>query len=114
VLIWSLLVFMFGQLGIPRSAVLGYGVLATLLITASREVAAIFLESAGIRLAELPVNMERKPVIIFGAGRLGVQLLAALRRTYDRDPVAFIDTDTSLWRQYVSGVKVYGPTNSGT
>ena len=44
------------------------------------------------------------PVIIFGAGRLGVQLVAALRRSYDRDPVAFIDTDDSMWRQYVSGV----------
>jgi len=113
VLIWSLLVFMFGQFGIPRSAVLGYGVLATLLITASREAAAMFLESAGIRLSELPVNMERKPVIIFGAGRLGVQLVAALRRGYDRDPVAFIDTDPSLWRQYVSGVKVHPPDRFG-
>ena len=113
VLMWSLLVFMFGQFGIPRSAVLGYGVLATLLITASREVYAIFLESAGIRLAELPVNMDRKPVIIFGAGRLGVQLLAALRRTYDRDPIAFIDTDKSILRQYVSGVKVHPPERLG-
>ena len=52
-----------------RSAVLGYGILATLLITASREAAAMFLEGAGIRLSELPGNVERKPVIIFGAGR---------------------------------------------
>ena len=39
VLIWSLLVFMSGQLGIPRSVVIAYGVLATLFITASRAVA---------------------------------------------------------------------------
>ncbi len=113
VLMWSMLVFMFGQLGIPRSAVLGYGVLATLLITASREAAAMFLEGAGIRLAEFPGNLERKPVIIFGAGRIGVQLLAALRRGYERDAVAFIDTDPSLWRQYVSGVKVHNPDRFG-
>ena len=113
VLIWSMLVFMFGQLGIPRSAVLGYGVLATLLIMASREATAMFLEGAGIRLAELPGNVERRPVIIFGAGSIGVQLLAALRRGYDRDAVAFIDTDPSLWRQYVSGVKVYNPDRFG-
>ena len=109
VLMWSALVLMFGQLGIPRSAVLGYGVLATLLITASREVAAMLLEGAGIRLSELPGSVERKPVIIFGAGRIGVQLLAALRRGYERDAVAFIDSDPSLWRQYVSGVKVHSP-----
>lgn len=111
VLIWSLLVFMFGQLGIPRSAILGYGLMATLLITASRAAAAMVLESAGIRVSQL--NVDRKPVIIFGAGRLGVQLLAALRRTYDREAVAFIDTEPSLWRQYVAGLKVHHPDKFG-
>ena len=109
VLIWSLVVLMSGQLGIPRSVVLGYGVLATLLIAGSREVAAMILESAGIRLSELPANIERTPVIIFGAGHLGVQLLEALRRGYNRTAVAFIDTEPSLWRQYVSGLKVHHP-----
>ena len=113
VLIWSLLVFMSGQLGIPRSVVIAYGVLATLFITASRAVAAMLLESVGIRLAELPADAERKAVIIFGAGQLGVQLLAALRRANDRDPVAFIDTEPSLWRQYVAGLKVYNPDRLG-
>jgi FlaA1/EpsC-like NDP-sugar epimerase len=109
VLIWSLVVLMSGQLGIPRSVVLGYGVLATLLIAGSREVAAMILESAGIRLAELPPSFERKPVIIFGAGQLGVQLLDALRRGNSRNAVAFIDTEPSLWRQYVAGIKVHHP-----
>ncbi len=113
VLIWSLVVFMIGQLGIPRSVILGYGVLATLLITGSREVAGMLLESAGIRLATLPANAERRPVVIFGAGDLGVQLLAALRRTYDREAVAFIDTEPSLWRQYVAGLKVHHPDKLG-
>jgi UDP-N-acetylglucosamine 4,6-dehydratase len=111
VLIWSLLVFMSGQLGIPRSAILGYGLMSTLLITASRAAAAMFLESAGISVSQL--NVDRKPVIIFGAGRLGVQLLAALRRTYDREAVAFVDTEPSLWRQYVAGLKVHHPDKFG-
>ncbi|MFA5900510.1 MAG: nucleoside-diphosphate sugar epimerase/dehydratase [Hyphomicrobium sp.] len=109
VLIWSLVVFMSGQLGVPRSVVLGYGLLATLLIAGSREVAAMILESAGVRLAELPLSVDRKPVIIFGAGQLGVQLLEALRRGNHRDVVAFIDTEPSLWRQYIGGVKVHRP-----
>lgn len=113
VMIWAMLVFMFGQLGIPRSAVLGYGILATLLITASREAAAMVLEGAGIRLSDLPLGGERKPVIIFGAGQHGATLLAALRRTYDRYPVAFVDTEPSLWRQYVAGLKVYHPDKLG-
>jgi len=109
VLIWSLVVLMSGQLGVPRSVILGYGVLATLLIGASRELAAMILESAGIRLAELPAEVERKRVIIFGAGQLGVQLLEALRRNHNRSVMAFIDTEPSLWRQYVAGVKVHHP-----
>lgn len=109
VLIWSLVVFMSGQLGVPRSVVLGYGLLATLLIAGSREVAAMILESAGVRLAELPVSLDRKPVIIFGAGQLGVQLLEALRRGNNRNVVAFVDTEPSLWRQYIGGVKVHRP-----
>ncbi len=113
VLIWSLIVFMVGQLGIPRSVVIAYGILATLFITASRVLAAMLLESAGIRLSELPADAERKAVVIFGAGQLGVQLLAALRRANDREPIAFIDTEPSLWRQYVAGLKVYNPDRLG-
>jgi len=109
VLIWSLIVLMSGQLGIPRSVVLGYGILATLLIAGSREVAGMMLESAGIRLAELPASVERTPIIIFGAGQLGVQLLEALRRGTSRQAVAFVDTEPSLWRQYIAGIKVHHP-----
>jgi FlaA1/EpsC-like NDP-sugar epimerase len=110
VLIWSLVVLMSGQVGTPpRSVVLGYGLLATLLIAGSREVAAMMLESAGVRVAELPLSVERKPVVIFGAGQLGVQLLDALRRSNNRSVVAFVDTEPSLWRQYVAGIRVHRP-----
>jgi FlaA1/EpsC-like NDP-sugar epimerase len=109
VLIWSLVVLMSGQLGIPRSVVLGYGILATLLIAGSREVAGMILESAGIRLAELPASVERRPVVIYGAGQLGVQLLEALRRGNSRVAVAFIESEPSMWRQYIGGLKVHHP-----
>jgi FlaA1/EpsC-like NDP-sugar epimerase len=109
VLVWSLVVLMSGQLGIPRSVILGYGVLATLLIAGSREAGAMVLESAGIRLVDLPANGERSPVVIFGAGTLGVQLLEALRRGNSRSVVAFVDSEPSLWRQYIGGVKVHRP-----
>jgi FlaA1/EpsC-like NDP-sugar epimerase len=109
VLIWSLVVLMSGQAGIPRSVVIGYGILATLFIAGSREVAGMILESAGIRLAELPASVERTPVVIYGAGQIGVQLLEALRRGNSRAAVAFIDSEPSMWRQYIGGLKVYHP-----
>jgi len=111
VLIWSLLVFMLGQYGIPRSAILGYGLLATLLISASRALVAMFLETSGIHVADLPRgDAERKAVLIYGAGDLGVQLLGALRRSVEYEPFGFIDPEPSLWRQFVGGLKVYPPT----
>lgn len=108
VLIWSLVAFMAGQPAAPpRSVLFGYGILATLFITGSREMISMLLESAGVRLSELPADVERTPVIIFGAGQLGVQLLETLRRGNAREAVAFVDTEPSVWRQYVAGVKVH-------
>ena len=114
VLVWSLLVFMFGQYGIPRSAIIAYGVLATFIITASRALVAMFLESAGIHVSkQLIEGKEVKPVLIYGAGNLGVQLLGALTRSAEYEPIGFIDTEPSLWRQFVAGLKVYPPSRLG-
>jgi FlaA1/EpsC-like NDP-sugar epimerase len=38
-----------------------------------------------------------------------VQLLEALRRGNSRAAVAFIDSEPSMWRQYIGGLKVYHP-----
>ena len=109
VLVWSLLVFMFGQLGVPRSSVLLYGFIAASLIALSRQIAGLILKSAGITIPIFPAEHEKKNVIIYGAGQMGVQLLQSLRTARDRQAVGFIDTSTSLWGQYVGGVKVYRP-----
>ena len=109
VLIWSLLVFMSGQLGVPRSVVIGYGLTAAGLIALSRIVAGLILKSAGIRIPALRKEQSRKPVLIYGAGQMGVELLQALRRLRDRVPVGFLDPAPSLWGQYVGGIKVYRP-----
>lgn len=112
-LIWAMAVFMTGQHGIPRTVILTYGVFGALFVSASRRVAGLFLESIGIAIPDLPLDMERKPVLIYGAGQLGVELLSALRRVYDRQPVGFIDDEPSMWGQYVGGLKVYRPEKVG-
>ncbi|KIN62721.1 Nucleotide sugar epimerase/dehydratase [Sulfitobacter noctilucicola] len=48
----------------------------------------------------------RIPVAIFGAGTIGVQLLASLRRNYDMRPVIFIDDNPTLHNMTVSGLPV--------
>lgn len=109
VLIWSLLVFMSGQLGMPRSAVIGYGLTAAALIALSRQFAGLMLKTAGIRITSLQRESARKPVLIYGAGQMGVELLRALSRVRDLQPVGFVDSSSTLWGQRIGGIKVYRP-----
>ena len=109
VLIWALVVLMTGQNGIPRTVILTYGFIGAIGIAASRQLAGLVLKSVGIRVPRLPLDIERKPVLIYGAGQLGSELLEALRRVSDREPVGFIDNAPDMWGQYVGGVKVYRP-----
>ena len=113
VLIWALVVFMTGQHGIPRTVIITYGVFGAIMVTASRQAAGLLLKSVGIRIPKLPLDIERKPVLIYGAGQLGSELLEALRRVSDREPVGFIDNAKDMWGQYVGGVKVYRPEKIG-
>ena len=50
-----------------------------------------------------------KNVLIYGAGRLGVQLAEALHSTGEATPIGFVDPDSNLWGQYVGGLKVFCP-----
>lgn len=108
VLIWSFVVLMVGQLGIPRSTLIAYGVGAASLLTLSRVAVSVLLENT-----ELPIfrqgRLERSPVLVYGAGRMGVQLMEALERSSDRRVVGFIDASPTLWGQYIKGTKVYRP-----
>jgi FlaA1/EpsC-like NDP-sugar epimerase len=108
-LVWSLLVFMTGQQGVPRSAVVLYAIFGTAVIVASRHFASFLLRSAGVALPVLPDDSPRKRVLIYGAGTAGVRLLEAIRGVADHEPVGFVDPEPSLWGQYVGGLKVYRP-----
>ena len=112
VLAWALLVLMTGIKGHPRSVVVIYGLIALGLIRLSRQWAGALL----LRLApqHKPVSFdERKNVIIYGAGTMGVQLLRALNETGQFNMVAFIDNNPSLAGQMVHGVKVLRPGKIG-
>ena len=47
------------------------------------------------------------PVIIYGAGASGAQMVAALKMSRQLRPVAFIDDDDSLKSQQINGITVY-------
>jgi FlaA1/EpsC-like NDP-sugar epimerase len=112
VLAWALLVLLSGIKGHPRSVVVIYGLIAAGLIRLSRQWAAALLLKAAPQ--HKPVSFdERKNVIIYGAGTMGVQLLRALNETNQFNMVAFIDNSPSLAGQVVHGVKVLRPGKIG-
>jgi FlaA1/EpsC-like NDP-sugar epimerase len=111
-LVWALVVLMSGIQGQPRSVVVIYALIAAGLIRLSRQWAgAILLKTAP---QHRPVSFdERKNVIIYGAGPIGIQLLRALNEAGNYRPVAFIDASPSLAGQLVHGVKVARPEKIG-
>lgn len=49
------------------------------------------------------------PVLIYGAGRAGLQLVAALRTSLEYQPVALLDDNAALWGHTYRGLSVYPP-----
>lgn len=88
----------------PRFVWLIYWFVVAALISASR----LFLRDYLMRRFASPVAS--KLVIIYGAGRAGVQLAMALRHDPEYRPVAFIDDNPDLQGSVVLGLKVYRHT----
>jgi UDP-N-acetylglucosamine 4,6-dehydratase len=110
--LWALVVLMSGVKVHPRSVIVIYGLIAALLIRLSRQWAGAALLKAAPQ--HKPVSFdERKRVIIYGAGTIGIQLLRALNETGKYKTVAFIDSNPSLAGQVVHGVKVVRPEKIG-
>ena len=98
----SLALFLAGfalEAGIPRSVPIMFGVM-------------VFLGVGGLRfiartLFRQPIQRHRRPVIIYGAGEAGLQLLNSLFHGKDYAPVALIDDEPSLQGLMISGLRVY-------
>ena len=80
-----------------------YWMMALLFIGGSRFLAKIVLQS-------LIRNFRpREPVIIYGAGSSGMQLLVALQNGDQYLPVAFVDDSHRMLGSTVHGIRIYGP-----
>lgn len=109
---WALVVLMSGIQGQPRSVVVIYALIAAGLIRLSRQWAGALLLKTAPQHKPLSFD-ERKNVIIYGAGPIGIQLLRALNETGNYRTVVFIDSNPSLAGQLVHGVKVVRPEKIG-
>ncbi len=103
VLMLTATVVMGNVVGVPRSSIVIYWIIAIAYITSSRFVARGVLRS-------LERKQDRRvPVAIYGAGRSGLQTALALMSGPEFRPVAFFDDNKQLHGTSVAGVRVYSP-----
>ena len=82
-----------------------FWMIALLFIGGSRFVAKVFLQS-------LIQNFRPKePVVIYGAGSSGMQLVVALQNGEQYLPVAFVDDSHNMLGSTVHGIRVYNPNS---
>ena len=55
-------------------------------------------------------HLQRSPVIIYGAGEAGAQLVQALRYSSEFEPLGFVDDNPRLHGSMMLGLKVWSPT----
>ena len=86
---------------LPRSVPLLFAVFSFLSIGGIRFIARTYFRKLN--------NLSKHPVIIYGAGSAGLQLLNALFHDNEFSPVGMVDDDRSLQNFSVGGVQVYSP-----
>ncbi len=105
-LAWVALIYLTaltGITGVPRSIPLIYWAAGTAVVGGSRFAAKWFLLNSKAQ------DTNFRPVLIYGAGAAGVQLVKALQTHTGRFVAGFIDDSPGLRGHDVSGIRVYGP-----
>ena len=100
--IWGVIGFMVAVEGIPRSVILINWAL-TLLAIGGLRLSARWLFSE----AQSDSESQRRNVVIYGAGSAGRQLSTALMQSNEYSPVAFLDDENKIQRQFINGVEVF-------
>ncbi|WP_243612757.1 polysaccharide biosynthesis protein [Shimia aestuarii] len=89
--------------GIPRSVPFMHAVLVFLTVGGLRFFARQFFRN--------PEQVGKRPVIIYGAGEAGLQLLNSLFHGRDYQPVALVDDNEHLQNLTIGGLHVYAPSD---
>ncbi len=98
-----------GTVGFPRSAIIIEFVLSILVLGGLRFASRVRQDGLDIADDPRPAGPPR-PVLIYGAGEAGAQLVREMRRNrlLRMEPVAFLDDDRSKRGQHIYGVEVAG------
>lgn len=92
----------FFDVGIPRTVPAIYAAFALILVGGSRAFIRSLVGTGLKRIGE--------PVIIYGAGVAGRQLMTALVQSHEYYPFAFVDDDCCLHGTVIQGVHVHSPS----
>jgi FlaA1/EpsC-like NDP-sugar epimerase len=96
------LVSFYAEANIPRTVPLIYAAFSLVFIGGSRTIVRSIVGSGMKRTGE--------PVIIYGAGVSGRQLLTSLVQSHEYHPFAFVDDEVSLHGTVIQGVHVHSPS----
>lgn len=96
----------FGIAEVPRTIGIIQPILLLLFVGASRALARIWL---GDRYQSILRQASRPKVLIYGAGRTGRQLAAAMANSYEMKVAGFLDDDDRLHGHVLNGLPVYSP-----
>ncbi|MCL1057894.1 polysaccharide biosynthesis protein [Shewanella gelidimarina] len=96
------LIAFYTEANIPRTFPLIYAAFALVFIGGSRAMVRSLVGTGIKRIGE--------PVIIYGAGVSGRQLLSSLAQSHEYYPFAFVDDDESLHGTVIQGVHVHSPS----
>ncbi|MBR6026942.1 MAG: polysaccharide biosynthesis protein [Neisseriaceae bacterium] len=97
-----LAVFTFSGITLPRSVPILYFLLCLVFLTGSR-----FTVKGILELAQ---NRSGRPVIIYGAGQSGRQLLESIKQVNEYYPVAFVDDNPKLHKLIIADKSIYPPS----
>lgn len=107
-LLYASLFTAIGFAGIPRTIGIIQPLLLLLFIGASRALARIWL---GDQYLDILKHASRHKVLIYGAGRTGRQLAAAIANSHEMRVVGFLDDDDRLHGHVLNGQPVYSPAD---
>jgi FlaA1/EpsC-like NDP-sugar epimerase len=95
-----------GVVGIPRTIGIIQPILLLLFVGASRALARVWLSD---QYQSILKHASRPKALIYGAGRTGRQLAAAMVNSYEMQVVGFLDDDDRLHGHVLNGLPIYIP-----
>jgi FlaA1/EpsC-like NDP-sugar epimerase len=105
-LLYSAIFTAIGLNEVPRTVGIIQPILLLLFVGASRALARIWL---GDRYQNILKRASRPKVLVYGAGRTGRQLAAAMANSHEMQVVGFLDDDERLSGNVLNGQPIYNP-----